>query len=729
MDCKKDKNRQSIINLFGLKDLKEFERSKDCDKCHNGCKGNSFCDVCVPKGTEWSQYLYWNTDSNSWSLGGGTTDSQRIHLGINAGRLSQGLDSIAIGNSAGLSNQGSNSILIGAYANSTFPNTIVLNASGSNYPIVDVSNAFYVKPVREASNTSKILYFHTNDNEITFGDISGGTPNLPEGLCGAVLLSEGGSSIKWGYSIGCGAGCNNQKTEAIAYGCNAGFTNQGTYSIAIGYEAGKTDQSSNAIAIGGGSGFQNQGFNSIAIGYQAGFQDQSANAIAIGYQSGYQAQKSSAIAIGFASGQNNQQQDSVAIGYGAGSSNQSFRCIAIGRLAGLTNQLSDAIAIGTSAGRFNQDCNSIAIGANAGFSGEKFGAIGIGSGAGFNNQGTNAIAIGFGAGNSNQGTNSIAIGSNAGLNNQGTNAIAIGNSAGVTAQKSNGVAIGNNSGFNNQGTDSIAIGNSAGNIRQGSNSIAFGLNAGGFDQSNNAIAIGTLAGQNNQGANSIAIGNNAGSTNQSPNSIVLNASGTGINPSTQSLYVAPIRELSGTNILYYNTTSKEITYSIPQNPFSISSYFPLGVFYSTETQTTLGQNLTLDLSYNNTDISNGVYLSGSPNTRIYVSQSGTYRIFATLQADSVQNDTKLNYWLKRNGSNVANTSSFIVVKNSREEIIAPIEWVISLNGGDYVQVAFMSLNRAGGEIITIPGSNTGSFAPPNDYPASPSIIISVQRIN
>ena len=155
MDFKK-KNKNTPIHLL---DLKEFKRPTEC---YFGCKGNRFCDICVPKGIEWSQYLYWNTDSNSWSLGGGTSDAQRIHLGLNAGRTNQGTNAIAIGNLAGSSNQGSNSIAIGAYANSTFPNTIVLNATGSNNPlvspVVDVSNSFYVAPIREASNSFKILY-------------------------------------------------------------------------------------------------------------------------------------------------------------------------------------------------------------------------------------------------------------------------------------------------------------------------------------------------------------------------------------------------------------------------------------------------------------------------------------------------------------------------------------------------------------------------------------------
>ena len=79
---------------------------------------------------------------------------------------------------------------------------------------------------------------------------------------------------------------------------------------------------------------------------------------------------------------------------------------------------------------------------------------------------------------------------------------------------------------------------------------------------NNGIAIGNNAGITNQGANAIAIGNNAAPTNQHSNSIVINASGNVLNTlATDSFYVDPIREAKTTNLLYYDPTTKEITYS------------------------------------------------------------------------------------------------------------------------------------------------------------------------
>ena len=88
-----------------------------------------------------------------------------------------------------------------------------------------------------------------------------------------------------------------------------------------------------------------------------------------------------------------------------------------------------------------------------------------------------------------------------------------------------------------------------------------GPNAGVINQGSSAVAIGVQAGASNQGGYSIAIGTNAGFENQADNSIVLNADGTVLNPPTQGLFINPVRNVFYENVLFYDTTSKEISYS------------------------------------------------------------------------------------------------------------------------------------------------------------------------
>ncbi|MEY4307982.1 MAG: hypothetical protein RL422_185 [Bacteroidota bacterium] len=143
-------------------------------------------------------------------------------------------------------------------------------------------------------------------------------------------------------------------------------------------------------------------------------------------------------------------------------------------------------------------------------------------------------------------SNNIAIGSQAGTPNQGVNA--------------NTVAIGGGAGNSGQGQSAIGIGYVAGYANQGANGIAIGSNTAQSNQSSQAVALGYAAGQYGQGQNSVAIGAFAGNNAQVANSIALNATGASLNPTNAGLYVDPIRSATAaTNLLYYNTTTKEVT--------------------------------------------------------------------------------------------------------------------------------------------------------------------------
>jgi hypothetical protein len=143
--------------------------------------------------------------------------------------------------------------------------------------------------------------------------------------------------------------------------------------------------------------------------------------------------------------------------------------------------------------------------------------------------------------------------------------IALGSNAGVTSQGSQSVAVGTDAGNTSQGTYSVAVGPFAGRTSQGQYSVAVGPLAGFTGQGLEAVAIGATAGSNDQGANAVAIGTYAGVTDQPANTIILNASGVvvnGIALQTNSFYVAPIRNATGTSgIVQYDASTKEVSYS------------------------------------------------------------------------------------------------------------------------------------------------------------------------
>jgi hypothetical protein len=197
----------------------------------------------------------------------------------------------------------------------------------------------------------------------------------------------------------------------------------------------------------------------------------------------------------------------------------------------------------------------------------------------------NSVAFGLNAGFSLQGIEAVAIGSYAGNNRQGNNSVAIGNTAGAGGSVSTNYV----SGAESPSTTLVVVsttGIGPGMIISGTgffgnitvvtvtNSTTLEISASaGFtpsgtltftgNQGANAVAIGQSAGSTNQGTGAVAIGARAGLTNQGNNSIILNATGANLDQTTANTFtVAPVRNDVANigNVMFYNTTSKEITY-------------------------------------------------------------------------------------------------------------------------------------------------------------------------
>jgi hypothetical protein len=118
----------------------------------------------------------------------------------------------------------------------------------------------------------------------------------------------------------------------------------------------------------------------------------------------------------------------------------------------------------------------------------------------------------------------------------------------------------------NQGTGSVVIGFRA-STRSGDYSIGIGYQAalGSVGATRNIfLGSNTINQQTFQDSNAISIGCDAFDNIQGANSILINASGIPLlpDPSPSSLYITPIRNSTGPYLMYYNDTTKEITYSI-----------------------------------------------------------------------------------------------------------------------------------------------------------------------
>ena len=141
-----------------------------------------------------------------------------------------------------------------------------------------------------------------------------------------------------------------------------------------------------------------------------------------------------------------------------------------------------------------------------------------------------------------------------------------------------------------------------------------------------------------------------------------------------------------------------------------------GSFYDTTTQLGTTINTAKAITFNSTDLSNGVYL-GTPTSRVYVDTPGIYNYDMSFQLDKTSGGTGEFYiWFRLNGTNVANSASYIQIQGNNAEIFSSLNYFFDLNAGDYVEIMF-SVSDLSVEVAAFP-----AVAP---VPAIPSIILTV----
>jgi len=440
-------------------------------------------------------------DSVAFGQNAGLTSQAQhaVAIGINAGSLYQGEDSIAIGYNAGYRDQ-QRGVAIGWNAGQGGTVTkSVSDAQGGSGPVHN-----YVSGDGNPTLTLDSVV-NVNVNDKVFGN------NIPSG---AFVASINDPAIN----------ISAPPTAALTAGDDITFVSltlglNNATNVVVGMRATGTDIPANTFV-------QNTGCSVVEFNQYptAPLIDNASIVFSVGQGFG-------ATAVGYQAGSTFQGDDAVAVGRQAGYSSQNDKTVAVGGYAGYNVQGANAVAVGYNAGQGTQGINAVAVGYNAGYSTQGAGAVAIGEDAGFQVQGEGAVAIGFDAGGNAQGILSVAIGTLAGNNSQGNAAVAVGYNAGITAQ----------------GIGAVAIGTGAGRTSQGEN----------------AVAIGDAAGYEAQGANSIAIGTLAGESATGNNSIIINATGNTLNQTTANTFtVAPVRnDVANTaNVMFYNATSKEITY-------------------------------------------------------------------------------------------------------------------------------------------------------------------------
>ena len=155
-----------------------------------------------------------------------------------------------------------------------------------------------------------------------------------------------------------------------------------------------------------------------------------------------------------------------------------------------------------------------------------------------------------------------------------------------------------------------------------------------------------------------------------------------------------------------------------------------GSFYDITDQTGARSTiLTMKLGSVDTSATNGVSVVndglGNP-TQITVSQTGVYDIqfSAQMVKDSGNSSTKATIWLRKNGTDVPDSATYISFPGNSVYIVPAWNWFIQLNAGEYAQLMWhIDSNVDNGLIIT---HEPAGVAPV--HPAVPSLIVTVNKI-
>ena len=153
----------------------------------------------------------------------------------------------------------------------------------------------------------------------------------------------------------------------------------------------------------------------------------------------------------------------------------------------------------------------------------------------------------------------------------------------------------------------------------------------------------------------------------------------------------------------------------PAREFKRARY---GSFYDTTTQLATVINTATAITFNNTDLSNGVFI-GSPASRIVVDSEGIYNFDTSFQIDKTSGGVEnFFFWFRLNGVDVPDSASQIRIQGNNAEIFSSLNYFFDLKANDYVELMF-SVSDLSVELK--------SFVAAPPVPSIPSIILTVSN--
>ena len=144
-----------------------------------------------------------------------------------------------------------------------------------------------------------------------------------------------------------------------------------------------------------------------------------------------------------------------------------------------------------------------------------------------------------------------------------------------------------------------------------------------------------------------------------------------------------------------------------------------GVFSKTSDQTPAVINTAYALTFDSTQISNGVVIGGT-TSQIIVPQSGLYNFTATIQITSGNTSAKNVWvWFRENGTDILNSARLVTININNGYVPISLTETVSLAANEYVEIMFAASDTA----ITIDNVAATAFAP-----AAPAVVLQVTQV-
>lgn len=141
-----------------------------------------------------------------------------------------------------------------------------------------------------------------------------------------------------------------------------------------------------------------------------------------------------------------------------------------------------------------------------------------------------------------------------------------------------------------------------------------------------------------------------------------------------------------------------------------------GSFYDTTDQTAAAINTAYAMTFNSTDITQGVYI-GTPTSRVYVDTHNVYNIQFSAQFVNTAGGThNVWVWLRKNGTDVANSATTLRLQGNNAETVAAWNFLLDMNAGDYFELMW-EVSDTAVSLFSDPATAV--------HPAIPSIILTV----